>query len=487
MGVVITSVTPGSAGDQDGRVKPGDILVSINGCSLLDAEPRQVGEILRSADKATSDVVVQYIPADTSFTEISPKNSFRQLQRPHAKSDEEEDEYFDVSEPEPPELPPYTPSTLVSEIKMPIPFSHASPEAERLRKQTDNKILPKLLPAETKISPIHLPVKSAAVPVTVSSTSVGSFVKGLDVSSMVSKVKPTVPFKPTRTSLSPKDALPAKAKSKTTTIENLVGDVNTTSMARQWGPECTVELWRDPVKGLGISIICGAKVDALHGGIFIKNVLPDSPAGWNGTLKRGDRILEVSGVDIRIASHAKAVDVIKNASNPVKFLIQSLIPLPKKAESESPSVPSMLPLEVSTDEAKLETTKSPDAKTSTLTSFQLSPVSPTAHSPSTPSASSSNSSSRESTIKRNSSCKEPVAPREIIASAPAAVTPSDEGTANANDLPCEKDEADDKLAFGPLEEGKVLTKQGLQIDSASAGNIKLTPTEKAGDLEEEDE
>lgn len=29
-------------------------------------------------------------------------------------------------------------------------------------------------------------------------------------------------------------------------------------------------------------------------GIYIKHVLADSPAGRNGTLKKGDRILEVS-------------------------------------------------------------------------------------------------------------------------------------------------------------------------------------------------
>lgn len=82
------------------------------------------------------------------------------------------------------------------------------------------------------------------------------------------------------------------AKTKPATLENVVGESPPSGLSRQWGPQRTVELWRDPEKGLGISIISG-KVDSLHGGIFIKNVLADSPAGWNGTLKRGDRILEV--------------------------------------------------------------------------------------------------------------------------------------------------------------------------------------------------
>lgn len=46
--------------------------------------------------------------------------------------------------------------------------------------------------------------------------------------------------------------------------------------------------------------ILGGRVDMFHiseehmiSGIFIKHVLEDSPAGKNGTLKTGDRILKV--------------------------------------------------------------------------------------------------------------------------------------------------------------------------------------------------
>ena len=48
-------------------------------------------------------------------------------------------------------------------------------------------------------------------------------------------------------------------------------------------------------------LLSGGRVDMFHvqegniiSGIFIKHVLEDSPAGQNGTLKTGDRILEVS-------------------------------------------------------------------------------------------------------------------------------------------------------------------------------------------------
>ncbi|PIK51095.1 putative multiple PDZ domain protein-like [Apostichopus japonicus] len=61
-------------------------------------------------------------------------------------------------------------------------------------------------------------------------------------------------------------------------------------------------------------------------GIFIKHVLEDSPAGKTGDLKTGDRILEVNDCDLREATHDQAVAIIKNAPNPVKFKVQSLSP-----------------------------------------------------------------------------------------------------------------------------------------------------------------
>ncbi|XP_042204439.1 uncharacterized protein LOC121854115, partial [Homarus americanus] len=98
---------------------------------------------------------------------------------------------------------------------------------------------------------------------------------------------------------------------------------------KHWGPERTVEVRRDEKNSLGISIV-GGKVDLSWSGssvtgIFIKNVLPDSPAGKGGHLKTGDRILEVEGIDLRGATHEKAVEVIKKTGNPVTFVVQSLV------------------------------------------------------------------------------------------------------------------------------------------------------------------
>lgn len=63
-----------------------------------------------------------------------------------------------------------------------------------------------------------------------------------------------------------------------------------------------VELFRAPGKSLGISIVGGRGMGSrlnngeVMRGIFIKHILVDSPAGQNGTLKTGDRIVEVKEV-----------------------------------------------------------------------------------------------------------------------------------------------------------------------------------------------
>ncbi|XP_033115091.1 multiple PDZ domain protein-like isoform X2 [Anneissia japonica] len=87
-------------------------------------------------------------------------------------------------------------------------------------------------------------------------------------------------------------------------------------------PPRMVELLKEPNKSLGISIIGGRTAE--QQGIYIKHILEGSPAGRNGTLKTGDRILQVNGIDLRSATHEEAVDIIRKTSNPVQFLIQSL-------------------------------------------------------------------------------------------------------------------------------------------------------------------
>ncbi|XP_017553077.2 multiple PDZ domain protein isoform X4 [Pygocentrus nattereri] len=115
-----------------------------------------------------------------------------------------------------------------------------------------------------------------------------------------------------------------------------------TAAFSNWNQPRKVELYREAGKSLGISIVGGRGMGSrlsngeVMRGIFIKHILEDSPAGRNGTLKTGDRIVQVDGVDLRDASHEEAVEAIRKAGNPVVFLVQSIINRPRPYSVQSP-------------------------------------------------------------------------------------------------------------------------------------------------------
>ncbi|KAF4021734.1 hypothetical protein G4228_013099 [Cervus hanglu yarkandensis] len=118
-------------------------------------------------------------------------------------------------------------------------------------------------------------------------------------------------------------------------------------LSSRYTTDACVEIFREPDVSLGISIVGGQTVikrlkngEELKG-IFIKQVLEDSPAGKTNALKTGDKILEVSGVDLQNASHREAVEAIKNAGNPVVFVVQSLSSTPRRRGTAPP--PMKLP------------------------------------------------------------------------------------------------------------------------------------------------
>ncbi|XP_052353185.1 multiple PDZ domain protein isoform X5 [Oncorhynchus keta] len=108
-----------------------------------------------------------------------------------------------------------------------------------------------------------------------------------------------------------------------------------------WNQPRKVELKKEAGKSLGISIVGGRGMGSrlsngeVMRGIFIKHILEDSPAGRDGTLKTGDRVVEVDGVDLRDASHEQAVEAIRRAGNPVVFLVQSIVHRPRSSTTDT--------------------------------------------------------------------------------------------------------------------------------------------------------
>ncbi|XP_068563933.1 inaD-like protein isoform X2 [Cebidichthys violaceus] len=129
--------------------------------------------------------------------------------------------------------------------------------------------------------------------------------------------------------------------------EREAGEGEETPAFSHWGPPRRVEVWPEEGQSLGLSIVGGQHVikrlrngEELKG-IFIKQVLKSSPAAKTQCLKTGDKILEVSGVDLRVASHEEAVNAIKSAPSPVVFIVQSLSAAPRTPGAAPP--PMRLP------------------------------------------------------------------------------------------------------------------------------------------------
>ncbi|XP_036610001.1 inaD-like protein [Trichosurus vulpecula] len=141
---------------------------------------------------------------------------------------------------------------------------------------------------------------------------------------------------PQKRGLSKAGLLPSKYAAETCDLpEREEGEGEETPNFSHWGPPRIVEIVREAHESLGISIVGGQTVikrlkngEELKG-IFIKQVLDDSPAGKTKALKTGDKILEVSGVDLQNATHQEAVEAIKSAGNPVVFVVQSLSSTPR--------------------------------------------------------------------------------------------------------------------------------------------------------------
>ncbi|XP_051929943.1 inaD-like protein isoform X2 [Hippocampus zosterae] len=120
------------------------------------------------------------------------------------------------------------------------------------------------------------------------------------------------------------------------------GEGEETPRFSHWGPPRRVEVRPEAGESLGLSIVGGHHVikrlrngEELKG-IFIKQVLRGSPAHATRALKTGDKILQVSGVDLRAASHEEAVQAIKSAESPVVFVVQSLSANPRMVRGAPP-------------------------------------------------------------------------------------------------------------------------------------------------------
>ncbi|XP_046458555.1 multiple PDZ domain protein-like isoform X4 [Daphnia pulex] len=476
-GVLVTSVAKGGAVHRDGRIRTGDFLVSVNHETMRFATNAQARAILRRTQLVSTDVSIVYIPAgdaaiyrqttlmtqlaqdmDSNASVVKPSSSssttttmtriYPQYYRspsvtvPSPRIDPEVQEINSAT------LPP-TPSGAQG-AEGATASEHESKDSRLeepellLLSEEEEEAQPELgdgLPASKRVESPQLPIDPAVQ-------------QEPAVSSSISTTIAQVAY--------PSANPPVAATNGTSGMMAIY--------SRHWGPERSVQILRDPTKSLGISIV-GGKVDVASGsgapitGIFIKNVLPESPAGRTGQLRTGDRILDVDGEDLREASHERAVEVIRKAGNRVTFLVQSLVDFEQDQNgitatgSLAPSVSSRY--------------QSEGAETPTTDAEHLTPL----------------PSLLNGDLSQNNTIELPkVAPSGLPSSdtpMPEVIQSGFEPKPVINRQQTEDDDEDDD--DGGDTQGRTITEAGMEIERASAGNMKLTSSEKASDPDQPDD
>ncbi|EFX86869.1 hypothetical protein DAPPUDRAFT_97010 [Daphnia pulex] len=498
-GVLVTSVAKGGAVHRDGRIRTGDFLVSVNHETMRFATNAQARAILRRTQLVSTDVSIVYIPAgdaaiyrqttlmtqlaqdmDSNASVVKPSSSSStttttmtsspSVTVPSPRIDPEVQEINSAT------LRPRTPSGAkgAKGAEGATASEHESKESrleesellllsEEEEEEEEEEAQPELgdgLPASKRVESPQLPIDPAVQQEPAVSSSIST--------TIVQVVNP---------SASPK-----------ATGNGTVAATNGTSgmmaiYSRHWGPERSVQILRDPTKSLGISIV-GGKVDVASGsgapitGIFIKNVLPESPAGRTGQLRTGDRILDVDGEDLREASHERAVEVIRKAGNRVTFLVQSLVDF-EQDQNGITATGSLAP-----DQNGITATGSlaPSVSSRYQSEGAETPTTDAEHLTPLPSL-------LNGDLSQNNTIELPkVAPSGLPSSdtpMPEVIQSGFEPKPVINRQQTEDDDEDDD--DGGDTQGRTITEAGMEIERASAGNMKLTSSERASDPDQPDD
>ncbi|KAM8844873.1 ras-associating and dilute domain-containing protein-like isoform 2-T2 [Spinachia spinachia] len=84
----------------------------------------------------------------------------------------------------------------------------------------------------------------------------------------------------------------------------------------------TVELHRGP-HGLGLALVDGSKAQLRMSGVYVKSVVPDSPAARCQKLRTGDRILAVNGVSVVGMEYDAGRELIRSSGDSLRLLVAS--------------------------------------------------------------------------------------------------------------------------------------------------------------------
>ena len=269
-GLLVQGVEHGGRVHQDGRLREDDRIIEINGISLVSMNFKKAQEIFRDSMKSEEIKLRLVKKKPPSLPTKQPPPT---LPKPKG---------YSPPKPSPLTLPP--PKLDIPDSLSPTGPDKTSTPADSGPSNYNSPLIPELTNGKGAVRDPQ-PIKPGP------------------------PIRPGLPNKPQSPTKKVPPAVPARdPKTSLSSQENaIIAPTNT----KKIGKKIPLQLKKGP-SGLGFSVTTRDNPAGGFTPIYIKNILPKGAAIEEGTLKAGDRLLMVDGVDMDGKSQTEVVALLRN-------------------------------------------------------------------------------------------------------------------------------------------------------------------------------
>ncbi|XP_072261558.1 tyrosine-protein phosphatase non-receptor type 13 isoform X4 [Pyxicephalus adspersus] len=326
LGIFISSITPGGPADVDGRLKPGDRLISVNSVSLEGVSHQVALDILQSSPE---DVTLLVSQPKEKHQQEHQLNGLKNLRGPFSSQDNE----AESSSEEHRKVRGHV--RLLSGSSSGVSAGKREGSLSSQDSRTESASL-----SNSHINGLRCLTKEQTTPLSESARSSPSISskfsdrkKAQDNNNRRGRGKRSGLTDSTdysdrgdsdmdeATSSNSHDPRTAKKESILAVAAQKLNTTNLSTVPLKPGDVFTVVLAKKD-DSLGISVTGGVNTSVKHGGIYVKAVIPKGAAEADGRIQKGDRVLSVNGTSLEGATHKQAVETLRNTGQVVTLLLE---------------------------------------------------------------------------------------------------------------------------------------------------------------------
>ncbi|KAM4807873.1 tyrosine-protein phosphatase non-receptor type 13 [Rhinophrynus dorsalis] len=327
LGIFINSITPGGPADLDGRLKPGDRLISVNSVSLEGVSEQTALEILQASPEDVTLLVSQ--PKEKLLTGHQPSDTQSHSRRPFPVQDNEA------------ESPSEERSRLRSHQRLISNSSSGKSVGKRegsLSSQDSRTESASLsnshinnFTKDQGMQPPHIARNSASesTKATDKKQTQGDGSKGRGkcpgVTDSIDSDRGDSDMDEETYSSSQEQQTTKKESSLENPAQKLSCSKLSTTPLKPGEVFTVVLAKKDDSLGISVTVLFdkgGVNTSVKHGGIYVKAVIPKGAAEVDGRIQKGDRVLSVNGTSLEGATHKQAVETLRNTGQVVTLQLE---------------------------------------------------------------------------------------------------------------------------------------------------------------------